>query len=35
MRDFEGQAPIDLAKGMDEILFIFLLGTRQRSVATS
>lgn len=34
MRDFEDQTPVDLAKGVDEGLFIFLLRTWQRSVAT-
>jgi hypothetical protein len=33
MRDFEEQTPIDLAKAVDEGLFIFLLRTWQRSVA--
>jgi hypothetical protein len=35
MRDFEEQTPVDLAKGVGEGLFIFLLRTWQRSVATS
>jgi hypothetical protein len=34
MRDFEEQTPVDLAKGLDEALFIFLLRKWQRSVAT-
>jgi ankyrin repeat protein len=34
MRDFEEQTPIDLAKGVDEVLFIFLLRKWQKSVAT-
>lgn len=34
MRDFEEQTPVDLAKGVDEALFIFLLRKWQRSVAT-
>ena len=34
MRDFEEQTPVDLAKGLDEVLFIFLLRTWQRSVTT-
>jgi hypothetical protein len=33
MRDFEEQTPVDLAKGVDEGLFIFLLRMWQRSVA--
>jgi hypothetical protein len=35
MRDFEEQTPVDLAKGVDEGLFIFLLRTWQRSAATN
>ena len=34
MRDFEDETPIDVAQRVDEGLFIFLLRTWQRSVAT-
>jgi hypothetical protein len=32
MRDFEEQTPVDLAKGVDEGLYVFLLRTWQRSL---
>lgn len=34
MKDFEEQTPIDLAKRVDEGLFVFLLRTWQRAVGT-
>ena len=35
MRDFDEQTPVDLAKKVDEGLFVFLLRTWQRSVAAT
>ena len=35
MRDFEEQTPVDVAKGVDKALFIFLLRTWQRSQTSS